>query len=373
MGIHRPGFPPATEGLHHGPWDLPGPFGKTPDGYLMNTNCQEWLSRPEDVAARFGLDPEGVARAVEGHPALVNPYFLSLIRSADDPLGRQVVPDPREADDPGDEDPLAEESMSPAPGLVHRYPDRVLLLAETRCAARCRYCMRKRLARTDAGGGDLAGAVEYVRRTPAAREVILSGGDPLMKEPDRLEDLLGRLKAIPHVETLRIHTRVPGVLPGRVTPELVRMLSRFHPLYVNVQFNHPAELTPQAAAACALLADAGIPLGSQTVLLAGVNDSEETLADLFRGLLALRVKPYCLHHLDRVPGTAHFRVPLSRGMRIMESLRGRLPGTAIPQYMIDLPGGGGKVPVTPRYLLGKQDGAWLVRDVNGRVARVREA
>ncbi|MBU2490104.1 MAG: KamA family radical SAM protein [Proteobacteria bacterium] len=336
----------------------------------MDASIREWLSRPEDFAARFGMDARGVARATAGHPALVNPYFLSLIRSADDPLGRQVVPDPREADDPSGPDPLAEESMSPAPGLVHRYPDRVLLLAETRCAVRCRYCMRKRLAGESAP--DPGPALAYIRDNPGVREVILSGGDPLMMETGRLEDLLARLKAIPHVEVLRIHSRVPGALPERISPDLAAMLARFHPLYVNIQFNHPAELTPQAGRACGLLAETGIPLGSQTVLLAGVNDRAETLAALFRGLLALRVRPYYLHHLDRVPGTAHFQVPLSRGLRILEDLRGRLPGIAVPQYMVDLPGGGGKVPVTPRYILGRQGGAWLIRDVDGRVVRVPE-
>ncbi|MBW1989331.1 MAG: KamA family radical SAM protein [Deltaproteobacteria bacterium] len=330
----------------------------------------ESVSDPRALARRFGADPDGAAAAAQSHPALVNPYFLSLIRRADDPLGRQVIPHPAEILDPGHPDPLCEERLCPAPGLIRRYPDRALWVASSACFVRCRYCMRKRLSPESAVAGDQA--LEAIRRDAAVREVILSGGDPLTLSDEKLEDLLARLREIPHVRVLRVHTRAPGAWPFRITPELARLLASFSPLYVNVQFNHPAELTTQATKALATLADAGIPLGSQTVLLAGVNDRTGTLAELFQGLLELRVKPYYLHHLDRVPGTAHFAVPLSRGLRIMDRLRGRISGMALPRYVVDLPGGRGKVPVTPQYLIRVEPDAWVFRGPSGRAVRVSQ-
>jgi len=313
----------------------------------------ESLTAPEALASRFGVDPAPLRAVAARYPLRITPHYLGLIRSAGDPIWRQCVPDPRELEVDGLADPLAEEQLSPVSALVHRYPDRALLLAGSRCAVYCRFCTRKRkvgCAAMRAGVEELGEAVDYVSRTPEIREVILSGGDPLLLEDAALDDLLGRLHAIPHVHSLRIHSRVPVVLPERVTPGLCAVLRRAHPLWLNTHFNHPRELTPEAAEACARLSDAGIPLGNQTVLLAGVNAEAAVLAELFGGLLRLRVRPYYLHHLDLVAGTGHFRVPLAQGLAIVGALRGAVPGTAIPHYVLDLPGGRGKVPLLPQYV-----------------------
>ncbi|MBS0013014.1 MAG: radical SAM protein, partial [Desulfobacterales bacterium] len=232
-----------------------------------------------------------------------------------------------------------------------------------------RHCMRKR----EVGGRDpvspetIEAGVDYIARTPGVKEVILSGGDPLMLEDDRLFSILARIRGIPHVECLRIHTRMPGMLPRRITSNLVRGLARFHPLFVNIQFNHPDELTPAARRACALLADAGIPLGSQTVLLAGVNDSPAVMADLMRKLLTARVRPYYLHHPDPIRGTAHFRVPAETGLAVIQALRGRIGGMGIPQYMIDLPGGGGKVPLLPEHVIRRSEKELIVYNFEKKI------
>lgn len=299
----------------------------------------------------------------------INPYFFALIKEAGDPIGRQVIPDPAELLNSGLEeaDPLAEQDQSPVPRLVHRYPNRVLFLVSNQCAIHCRHCMRKRaVGIPDAiTPEEIEQGIDYIRSTPAVREVLLSGGDPLILPDKRLEEILLHVRQIGHVEVIRIHTRVPGALPGRVTRRLARMLRRFHPLYVNIQFNHPDELTPEAVAACARLADAGIPLGSQTVLLKGVNDRAEVMIELMRQLLASRVRPYYLHHPDPVRGTAHFRVPVEKGLEIMEKLRGNISGMGVPYYMIDLPGGGGKIPLLPDYVIRRENDGLIVRNFSG--------
>lgn len=308
------------------------------------------LTDPLQLAGRFAIDPAPLQAVAQRYPLRITPYYLELIQAPGDPLWRQCVPDPAEliADDllP---DPLSEAHLSPVPGLIHRYPDRALILATTTCAVYCRFCTRKRSigCHDRSQPVDLTAALDYIARTPALREVILSGGDPLLLDDDRLDDLLGRLRVIPHVETIRIHSRLPVVLPERVTERLCGILKRYHPLYLNTHFNHPQELTPEAAEACCRLADAGIPLGNQSVLLRGVNDHAETLRSLFRGLLRLRVRPYYLHHADLVAGTAHLRTTIESGLSLIAALRNTLPGPAIPQYVIDLPGGRGKVPLLP--------------------------
>lgn len=312
------------------------------------------LTDPAELAARFGLDPVRLAAVAARYPLRITPYYLGLIEAPDDPIWRQCIPDPAELDAAGlPDDPLAEERLAPLPGLVHRYPDRALLLASGECAVYCRFCTRKRQVgcrAMAADGARIEAALAYIAATPTIREVILSGGDPLLLADAALDELLGRLRAIPHLRTLRIHSRVPATLPQRVTPQLCNLLRRHHPLWLNTHFNHPRELTAEAAAACALLADAGIPLGNQTVLLAGVNDDAEVLAELCNGLLALRVRPYYLHHLDLTAGTAHFRTAVEDGLAIVEALRGTVPGLAIPHYVIDTPGGRGKVPLLPNYI-----------------------
>lgn len=285
------------------------------------------------------------------YPFRVSPSYADLIRSPSDAIWKQCIPDPRELEDEGQvADPLAETSLSPVPGLIHRYPDRVVLLVSNRCPVYCRFCMRKR----HVGAGDeplspaaLERALAYIAATPAIRDVILSGGDPLMLDDDSLAHILARLRAIDHVSIIRIGTRIPVTLPERVTPELCSILKRFHPLYINTHFNHPSEITPSSARACSLLADAGIPLGNQTVLLRGVNDSVETMRDLLTRLLSVRVRPYYIHQMDLVKGTAHFRTPVAKGLEIIRALRGHISGLAVPQYVIDLPDGKGKVPILP--------------------------
>ena len=299
-----------------------------------------------------GVPAESVRPVIERYPMRINPYFLSLIRTPDDPIGRQVIPDPAELDEEGvsengyADDPFCEEALSPVGSLVHRHPDRVLFLVSGFCAVYCRHCMRKRNAgRKSAVTADaVRRAAAYIGKACRVREVILSGGDPLLLRDAFLEEILAQMAAIDHVERIRIHTRVPCVLPARITPGLVGMLSRFSPLFVNIQFNHPDELTREAADACGMLADAGIVLGSQSVLLKGVNDDAAVLARLMEKLLSIRVRPYYLHHPDPVRGTAHFGVSRERGVEIMRRLRASVSGMAIPHYVVDLPGGRGKVP-----------------------------
>jgi lysine 2,3-aminomutase len=285
------------------------------------------------------------------YPVRLTSYYAELATRTGDAIRKQCLPDVREMDDDSQcPDPLDETLLSPVPGLIHRYPDRVVLLVSNRCAVYCRFCMRKRLV----GNGDappadheLYAALSYIAAHPDIHDVILSGGDPLMLDDASLSLILTGLRAIPHVSIIRIGTRIPVTFPERITPELCSMLKTFHPLYVNTHFNHPDEITPQSAAACSLLADAGIPLGNQTVLLKDVNDSVDTMRRLLTGLLSIRVKPYYLHQMDLVQGTAHFRTSVRAGLEIMRALRGHISGLAVPHYVIDLPGGKGKVAILP--------------------------
>ncbi|HXE96452.1 MAG TPA: KamA family radical SAM protein [Dongiaceae bacterium] len=291
-------------------------------------------------------------RAVSArYPVRLTDYYAALIKRPADAIWKQCMPDVRELEDRSQcPDPLDEKALSPVPGLIHRYPDRVVLLVSNRCPVYCRFCMRKRLVGNgDApmGKNELRGALDYIAANPSVHDVILSGGDPLMLDDESLTKILTGLRAIPHVAIIRIGTRVPVTLPERITPDLCALLKRFHPLYVNTHFNHPDEITADSGAACALLADAGIPLGNQTVLLKGVNDSVETMRSLMTGLLAIRVKPYYLHQMDLVRGTAHFRTRVSTGLEIVRGLRGHISGLAVPHYVIDLPGGKGKVAILP--------------------------
>lgn len=338
---------------------------------ISQSDWREMLSgcvvRPDRLPRRVMRGNVDLDRVTERFPMRVNPYLLSLIGADDDPIGRQVIPSRDEIeDDAVIADPLCEERQSPAPQVIHRYPHRVVLLVSDRCAVHCRFCMRKRRV----GGGQvplasLEKGIAYIRGNSRINEVILSGGDPLMRSDQTLSRLLDSLKAISHIRLLRIHTRMPSVLPMRITEPLVERLSHCRPLYVNVHFNHPAEITPEARAACARLADAGIPLGSQTVLLKGVNDDSDVLFRLFESLLEIRVRPYYLHQLDRVPGTAHFNVPIETGLSLMQSLRGRLSGMAMPQFMVDIPGGGGKVALTPDAVVHKSAEAWTIKNWQG--------
>jgi lysine 2,3-aminomutase len=328
------------------------------------------IVRPGDLPAPLAGDLARWTSAADAFPMKINPYLLSMIRSSEDPIGRQFIPDAAELGDTDrSADPLAEECQSPAPQVIHRYPRRVVLLASNQCAAHCRFCMRKRRAADprQVSLRLLDQGIAYIRNTPRINEAILSGGDPLMLDDDRLISILQSLHDIPQVRLLRIHTRVPGVWPQRVTESLVSRLAAFHPLYVNIHFNHPLEITPEAVTACRRLADAGIVLGSQTVLLRGINDDAAVLYRLLETLLIHRVRPYYVHQLDRMPGTAHFQVPIQRALQILNELRGRLSGLAMPHFMIDLPGGGGKVALTPDVIVSKLEKQWLVRNWQGKI------
>lgn len=337
----------------------------------MNTWKQQLaasISRPELLAEHFAIDPAPLQAVAKRYPMLVTPQTLDLIQEPGDPIWRQCVPDPREIDeDPFFDDPLNEKAHSPVPAVVHRYPDRALLLVSGRCAGYCRFCTRK----SRIGGPALAlthaqilAGIDYIAGQPGIRDVILTGGDPLLLEDDPLLDYLDRLRRIAHLDILRIGTRVPVTLAERITPQLCAELAKFHPLFINTHFNHPRELTPASAAACARLADAGIPLGNQTVLLQGVNDNAATMTELCRGLLAMRVRPYYLHQMDLARGTAHFRVAVAKGLEIIESLRGRVSGLGIPLYVIDPPNGEGKK-VLSRECLRADPGFIRLRGASG--------
>lgn len=346
-------------------------------------NASDWreiladsVTTPTELARRTGWDVRGLGEVTARYPMRINPYYLGLIEGPGDPLYRQAVPDFSELHDhlcPAD--PLAEEALSPTPAIVHKYPDRVLFLVHGRCAMYCRFCTRKRKVGTmemSLSDEALRAGIDYIARTPQVRDVLVSGGDPLLLDDDRLDRILSALRAIPTVEIIRIGTRVPCTLPMRVTEDLAHMLGRHHPLYINTHFNHPRELTSEAAAACGRLAAAGIPLGCQTVLLRGVNDDAATMRSLMRGLLKMRVKPYYLFQGDLAKGTDHFRVPVDQGLAIMRSLIGHLSGMAVPTFAVDAPGGGGKIPLTPEYIISK--GRELVfRNYEGRVCRYIDA
>ena len=285
------------------------------------------------------------------YPFRISPYYASLIRNEGDAIWRQCVPDTRELEDSDQsDDPLAENSLSPVPGLIHRYPDRVVLLVSNRCPVFCRFCMRKRhIGEGDnfASRASLEKMFGYIRSHPAIRDVILSGGDPLTLDDDSLSHILKNLRSISHVSIIRIGTRTPVTFPQRITRNLCSLLKKFHPVYINTHFNHPMEITPESSIACARLANAGIPLGNQTVLLRGVNDSVEIMRELQTGLLSIRVKPYYIHHMDLVKSTAHFRTSIRAGLEIIRGLRGHVSGLAVPHYVIDMPGGKGKIAILP--------------------------
>jgi lysine 2,3-aminomutase len=304
----------------------------------------------------------GIERCLAGLRMAITPYFASLIDPDDPacPLRRQCVPSAEEATWLAEEadDPLDEAGDSPSEHLVHRYPDRALFLVTRHCAMYCRFCSRKRHVGEEDFMIDDAGrdeALSYIAQTPAIRDVLISGGDPLTMPDGEIDDLLRRVRGIGHVEVIRIGTRVPAVLPMRVTPELLGILRRYHPIWINTHFNHPAELTADSVRACADIVDAGIPLGNQSVLLKGVNDDVDTMRELLYGLVQARVRPYYLYQCDLVRGSGHFRTKVEVGIEMIRALTGNITGFAIPRYVIDAPGGGGKVPIGPDYLLGLDD------------------
>lgn len=321
---------------------------------------------------------DAVSRHQGSLPVGITPYYASLLNREDAsdglrrthiPVGTEYLRMPGEADDP-----LGEDHDAAVPGLVHRYPDRVLFLATGFCSTYCRYCTRSRMV-GEAGGdynfsrSQWDKALAYVEAHTEIRDVLISGGDPLTIADEKLDYLLGRLRAIKHVEFIRLGTKVPTVLPMRVTKSLTSILKKYHPLWMSIHFTHPSELTPEVTEATSRLANAGIPLGSQTVLLAGVNDDVETMKSLYHGLLMRRVKPYYLYQCDPITGSSHFRTPVAKGIEIIEGLRGHTTGYAVPQYVIDAPGGGGKIPLLPEYLVGRDGDDVLIRNFEGGIYR----
>lgn len=313
-------------------------------------------------------------RLIETFHFSITPYYLSLINwsDPDDPIRKQCMPDLREMEFQvvGDRDPLEEDEDMQVPGLVHRYPDRVLAVVTNRCSMYCRHCTRKRIwhkGESERSRKDLEAMVGYVRATPQLREVIVSGGDPLTMNLDLLDWFLGELSMISHVEVLRIGTRVPVVMPMGVTEDLVRMLRRHRPLWINTQFNHPKEITPESQEACDRILSAGIPVSNQSVLLRGINDSVETMRELCHGLQRIMVRPYYLYQCDPVRGVEHFRTNIWKGMQIIELMRGYTGGLTIPSFVVDAPGGGGKVPLQPFYLLSASEDEVLLRNYEGMI------
>ena len=322
---------------------------------------------------------EGARKCLDTLRMAITPYYLSLIDKNDpeDPIRKQAIPTNKEIEVSKADlvDPLFEDKDSPTKGLTHRYPDRVLLLVTDQCSMYCRHCTRRRFA----GGFDkplprtqIDKAIEYIRNTPVVRDVLISGGDPLTLEDDELEYILKSLREIPHVEIVRIGSRVPVVMPQRITPELVKMLRKYHPLWLNTHFNHPREITEESRRACEMLADGGIPLGNQSVLLRGVNDCTTIMKKLVHELVKIRVRPYYIYQCDLSVGLSHFRTSVARGIEIMEGLRGHTSGFCVPTYVIDAPGGGGKIPVMPNYLISQSNNKVVLRNYEGVICSYEE-
>jgi lysine 2,3-aminomutase len=363
------------------------PGRQKPPGIWADVPLEKWtdwrwqlghrLNTVEELGRVIHLTPEEVkGLSAPGRFRVdITPYFASLIDPDDPgcPIRRQVIPTDKELVPFTAEmvDSLGEDAHSPVPGLVHRYPDRVLMLVTTQCASYCRYCTRSRIVGDPSAQfsrSDYDQQIRYISGNPQVRDVLVSGGDPLVLPQRILEDLLRRLRAIPHVEVVRIGSRVPVFMPQRITPELVDMLRQYHPLWMNVHFNHPKEFTPEVEVALARLADAGIPLGCQSVLLAGVNDCPNVMKDLVHKLVRNRVRPYYVYQCDLVHGAGHFRTPVAAGMQIIESLRGHTSGFAVPTFVIDAPRGGGKIPIMPNYLLSQSTDRVVVRNFEGFIS-----
>jgi len=320
------------------------------------------ITKPEELTKKFNLDQESTKRICDNFPTRITPYYFSLIKEKDDPIYKQCVPDEKELTDSfGETDPLNEEpehqKRSNVPPLItHRYPDRALFLISNQCAMYCRFCTRKRKVgdpNRNPTSKNIENALKYISEHEEIRDIILSGGDPLMLDDFFLEKIVSKVYDILKTRKnsiIRIGTRVPCVLPQRITPELCSMLKKYHPLFINTHFNHPDEITPESRAACGMLADAGIPMGCQTVLLKGVNDNPEVMKELVQGLVSMRVRPYYIYQADPVKGTNHFRTKVKKGLEIYKHLRGHTSGVCVPTYVIDAPGGGGKIPLLPEYV-----------------------
>lgn len=336
----------------------------------------------EDLKKYITLTPqeeEGVKQCLGTLRMAITPYYLSLIdpNNPHDPVRRQAIPTGTELHKTAAdlEDPLHEDTDSPVHGLTHRYPDRVLLLITDQCSMYCRHCTRRRFAgHTDSmvATEQIDKCIAYIAEHPEVRDVLLSGGDAMMISDEKLEYIISRVRAIPHVEIIRLGSRIPVVMPQRVTPELCTMLKKYHPIWINTHFNHPAEVTQEAKKACAMLADAGIPLGNQSVLLAGVNDCVHVMKHLVHELVMMRVRPYYIYQCDLSMGLDHFRTPVSKGIEIIEGLRGHTSGFCVPTFVVDAPGGGGKTPVMPQYVISQVPNKVILRNFEGVITTYTE-
>ena len=330
---------------------------------------RDTVDTPEKLAAALDVDLEQMRKIHEEFPIRINPYYLSLIEEVGDPIWKQVVPDSKELIATGVEDPLHEEEDSEVANVTHRYPDRVLFYVNYMCPIYCRFCTRKRKVgdpdsipdnNTEKGS-------QYLREHGEVRDVIISGGDPLMLTDRKIDYVVGGIRSIEHIEIIRIGSRVPVTLPQRITPELCAILKKHHPFYINTHFNHPREITPETTEACGRLADAGIPLGNQAVLLKGVNDDPDVMVELMKKLLAIRVKPYYIYQADLVVGTDHFRTSIQKGLEIIAALRGHISGLGVPHYVVDAPGGGGKIALLPDPVVSFDDNEIKLRNYEGGV------
>ena len=330
---------------------------------------RDTVDTPEKLAAALDVDLEKMRKIHEEFPIRINPYYLSLIEEVGDPIWKQVVPDSRELIITGVEDPLHEEEDSEVANVTHRYPDRVLFYVNYMCPIYCRFCTRKRKV-GDPGSipdDNTEKGLQYLREHPEVRDVIISGGDPLMLTDRKIDYVVGGIRSIEHIEIIRIGSRVPVTLPQRITPNLCAILKKHHPFYINTHFNHPREITPETTKACGMLADAGIPLGNQAVLLKGVNDDPDVMVELMKKLLAIRVKPYYIYQADLVVGTDHFRTSIKKGLEIIAALRGHISGLGVPHYVVDAPGGGGKIALLPDPVVSFDDDEIRLKNYEGGV------
>lgn len=351
-----------------------------------NTSEEEWnnwkwqvknrITTVEDLKKVIKLNDKEAKEIEDSLNTLrmaITPYYATLMDPEDRncPIRKQAVPTSKELHlgNADMEDPLYEDIDSPAPGLTHRYPDRVLLLITDQCSMYCRHCTRRRFAGIKDSAlpiNQIEKAINYIKNHSEVRDVLLSGGDALLMSDNKLEEIISRIHEIPHVEIIRLGTRTPCVMPQRITNKLLKMLKKYHPIYVNVQFNHPMEINQSSAAAAAKLNNAGIPVGNQSVLLKGINEQPTVMRQLVQDLLRIRIKPYYLYQCDLSKGIEHFRTPVSRGIEIIESLRQHTTGMAVPTYVIDAPGGGGKIPVSPQYLISQSEGKVILRNYEGK-------
>lgn len=356
---------------------------------VSDTDWNDWkwhvknrIETIDDLKKYINLTPmeiDGIKDCLTTLRMAITPYYLTLIdpENAKDPVRKQAIPTDLELyRSPADlEDPLHEDGDSPVPGLTHRYPDRALLLVTDQCSMYCRHCTRRRFAGqkdTAMPSGHIDKAIEYIAANPQIRDIVISGGDPLLLADSKLEGIIQKIRAIPHIEIIRIGTRTPVVLPQRITPELCDMLKKYHPIWLNTHYNHPKEITADAARACELINYAGIPIGNQSVLLAGVNDCVHVMKKLVHELVKIRVRPYYIYQCDLSFGLSHFRTPVAKGIEIIEALRGHTSGFCVPTFVVDAPGGGGKIPVMPNYLISSGYEKTILRNFEGVITCYNE-